>query len=449
MNLLSLAGLPYNRYQPQLLEHVTMKKITSFLTKKAGFLSNTRKIQQEADALRVLILTEYNRRNLGVTKTTAVASHLSTTTTTTDAANPATTSTAPDDTKAYTMDELLDATPVGQVSMREWLSDLSHDEVLSYNHNNLHTQVLAMFRALHQVHQHVYENAQAQESLDAADAHAFSKTQDTSNMHRMLKEQCGFCLRVDASTVSHTNTKEGNAPPAHQAHQADQTQQAVDGVYINGTARAGAVLGFFPGITYLRDRVHAGDFKLRIEERGGLSDYVYMRSDRSLVDGSQRVGLLNSFALGHLVRHPSKYNHNHNHNSGRGESNATRSHLVALPNVVTFPFDYPIDDGKETNTRDDETVVEDLSSLAEASPSNFFPFELRPYIPNAYNTPPGMLSPDSSKQSFAQGAVIIALNDLQDGDELFCDYRLNPSVPLPKWYCPVDEERSQRYWGEK
>ena len=68
-----------------------MKKFTSFLTKKAGFLSNTRKIQQEADALRVLILTEYFRRNLGVTKTTAVASHLSTTGTT-DAANPATSS---------------------------------------------------------------------------------------------------------------------------------------------------------------------------------------------------------------------------------------------------------------------------------------------------------------------------------------------------------------------
>ena len=116
-----------------------MKKFTSFLTKKAGFLSNTRKIQQEADALRVLILTEYFRRNLGVTKTTAVASHLSTTGTT-DAANPATSSATssatPDDLKAYTMDELLDATPVGQVSMREWLSDLSHDEVLSYNHNN-------------------------------------------------------------------------------------------------------------------------------------------------------------------------------------------------------------------------------------------------------------------------------------------------------------------------
>jgi hypothetical protein len=407
------------------------KRLTSILSKKAGFLSSTRKIQQEADAIRVLVLSEFFRRNLGRTSTNIKSTSIS------------------DDVKAYTMDELLDATPVGEVSMREWLSGLSYQEVLSYNQSNLHHQVLQLFRHLHQVHQHVYitantTNQPIDTAFDAADAYSFSKSTDnTSEMYQMLQELCGFSLHVDTSKVSNIDSTDEN------------DHQLVDGVYIKGKASAGAVIGFFPGVTYLRDRVHAGDFKLRLDERGGKSDYVYMRPDRSLIDGSQRVGLLNSFALGHLIRHPSKFKnssgcHNSNKKRGDGGRSSSGASLVALPNVMTFPFDYPLEDGKEElsdgiiSKIDENSNIDDVSTLR---PSNFFPIELRPYIPNAYNTPPGMLSPESSRESFAQGAVIIALNDLEDGDELFCDYRLNPSVPLPKWYCPVDEERSQKYWG--
>ena len=127
-----------------------------------------------------------------------------------------------------------------------------------------------------------------------------------------------------------------------------------------------------------------------------------------------------------------------------GERSArSRAHLVAAPNVMTFPFDYPIEDGKESSTAAGNVTEVSL----DVSSANYFPVELRPYIPNAYHTPPGMLAPESAKQSFAQGAVIVALNDLQDGDEIFCDYRLNPNIALPKWYCPVDDDRSNKYWG--
>ena len=78
---------------------------------------------------------------------------------------------------------------------------------------------------------------------------------------------------------------------------------------------------------------------------------------------------------------------------------------------------------------------------------DFFPKELRPYIPNAYATTPGMLAPQSSKENFAQGAVIVALRDLKDGEELFCDYRLNPKIVLPEWYCSVNEETNEKFWG--
>jgi len=38
------------------------------------------------------------------------------------------------------------------------------------------------------------------------------------------------------------------------------------------------------------------------------------------------------------------------------------------------------------------------------------------------------------------------VRDLKDGEEIFCDYRLNPKVSLPKWYCPVDEKRAENFW---
>ena len=373
-----------------------LKRFSQFLTKKAGFLSSTRKWQQEADALRVLILTEYRRRELAAVQQSTVQDGDNNTTATKNLAM-----------KAYTMDELLDNTPVGDVSMREWLGELSHSDGLAYNQQNLRSQVVRIFRYLHDVHIDYYRQAQ---QVEAADAHSFAKTQDTRHLHNMLSASCGFCLDVGDSAVS------------------AESDGTIDGVYIRGKARAGTVVGFFPGVTYLRDRVHAGDFTARLDERGGRSDYVYMRSDRSLVDGSQRVGKLNPFALGHLIRHPS---------CGKPAS------LIAKPNVITFPFDYPSKDGKEPDVENITSYVETLSAEA----SNFFPTELRPYIPNAYSSPPGMLSPESAKESFAQGAVIVAVRDLEDGEEIFCDYRLNPKVPLPSWYCPVDAKKVEEFWG--
>ena len=418
-------------------------RMKSLLTKKAGFLSNKRKIQQEADALRVLILSEYQRKEMAKT---------------TDDISPDTTK---DTVQAYTMDELLDTTQVGEVSLRDWLSDLSHNEVLSYNQRNLHHQVIKIFRSLHQVHQELYNSSVSKtdvdgdqqqmhhRGMDAADARGFAKSQDTSPLHTMLETSCGFCLDVGTSKVS-TETKN------------------IDGVFVRGDVRAGSVVGFFPGVTYLRDRVHAGDFKARLDERGGRSDYVYMRPDRSLVDGSQRVGKLNPYSLGHLIRHPStvriimekeereeregkeerereeekEKDSNRMHpgaGAGAGAGGRNAAQIVAAPNVITYPFDYPIEHAieKEEEEGDHEE---------DPSASNYFPTELRPYIPNAYSSPPGMLSPESAKESFAQGAVIVAVRDLKDGEEIFCDYRLNPKVSLPKWYCPVDEKRAENFW---
>jgi len=299
------------------------------LTSSAGFLSETRRLQQEADALRLLLVTEFRRKKLNTQETSSSKQ------------------------QALSLDELLDHMQVGSISMREWLMDLRHAEVLIYTQQNLHRQVVNLFRSVSKVHHNIYNNNKDNNNKDnnnqvhskttetetnpnshptsnptlnqtsyAGDAQSFSKTEDTNEMQDQLKQSCGFCLNVKHSSVSSIQSK--------------TRSNIIDGVYINGTAMAGAVVGFFPGVTYLRDRVHAGDFNSRMIERGGKSDYVYMRPDRSLIDGSQRVGKLNPFALGHLIRHPSQ--------KLEGERSPK---LIAHPNVMTFTFDFPLKDGQE------------------------------------------------------------------------------------------------------
>ena len=400
------------------------------LTSSAGFLSETRRLQQEADALRLLLVTEFRRKKL---KNHHVSNNSDSTS----------------KQQALSLDELLDHMQVGSISMREWLMDLRHAEVLIYTQQNLHRQVVNLFRSVSKVHHNIYNNNKdnnnqvhskttetetnpnshptsnptLNQTSYAGDAQSFSKTEETNEMQDQLKQSCGFCLTVKHSSVSSIQSK--------------TRSNIIDGVYINGTAMAGAVVGFFPGVTYLRDRVHAGDFNSRMIERGGKSDYVYMRPDRSLIDGSQRVGKLNPFALGHLIRHPSQ------------KLEGELAKLIAHPNVMTFTFDFPLKDGQEEIglTHNGEIIHQGDVDDSASNMFDFFPKELRPYIPNAYATTPGMLAPQSSKENFAQGAVIVALRDLKDGEELFCDYRLNPKIVLPEWYCSVNEETNEKFWG--
>lgn len=62
----------------------------------------------------------------------------------------------------------------------------------------------------------------------------FQKQETDVQRNAAVQERVGFSLRVQASSVGH----EGNA--------------AGDGVWLRGSARAGAVVGLYPGIVYTR-----------------------------------------------------------------------------------------------------------------------------------------------------------------------------------------------------
>ena len=46
----------------------------------------------------------------------------------------------------------------------------------------------------------------------------------------------------------------------------------------------------------------------------------------------------------------------------------------------------------------------------------------------------------------AKTILLVATRDIEDGEELFIDYRLSLNVPHPTWYHVVDEEASRRIW---
>lgn len=56
-------------------------------------------------------------------------------------------------------------------------------------------------------------------------------------------------------------------------------------------------------------------------------------------------------------------------------------------------------------------------------------------------------NPDQS--ALIQTVVMVATTDLEDGEELFLNYRLNPKHQerLPPWYAPIDAEEDQRRWA--
>lgn len=45
--------------------------------------------------------------------------------------------------------------------------------------------------------------------------------------------------------------------------------------------------------------------------------------------------------------------------------------------------------------------------------------------------------------------VLVSLKPLEDGDELFLNYRFNPNHPVPSWYTDPFPEESKRRWTQQ
>lgn len=67
-----------------------------------------------------------------------------------------------------------------------------------------------------------------------------------------------------------------------------------------------------------------------------------------------------------------------------------------------------------------------------------FPKNLRKHVPYAYANKPSFLTRLGNVGCFMKGIVMIATRPIQNGEELFLDYRFpdDPDLPWPDWYQP-------------
>lgn len=180
------------------------------------------------------------------------------------------------------------------------------------------------------------------------------------------------------------------------------------GVFIKkGNVVPGTVLAFVPGYVHLTEYASKRQYLDTL-----LPDNEQMlmgRYDGIVIDSRQTDQIPhNPYALAHLVNHvPLNIDKN------------------SKPNVLQLAFDFQSD---------------------PLDISDFFPHELRKYIPNKYAKPPTFLG-TFDRSACMQTVVLLAARHLKEGEELYMDYRLridNASPDkIPSWYRKwgVDEDK--------
>jgi hypothetical protein len=216
----------------------------------------------------------------------------------------------------------------------------------------------------------------------------------------------GFRLRIKHSSVDHP--------------------EAGFGVHVEGLARAGTILAFYPGMIYFPLDPFASQRALW-EKAVRDNGYMISRYDGTIIDGRRwhlkaanlrarteqlrRAGVAvdtfsppagvrrfrNQFAIGNFVNHPPP-----------GKQ----------ANVLQYSY----------NLRSD--VIDE---------------ELQPFLPHEYQRPPGLADLLEPSVLFPS-MLLVAHRNLRD-EELFLNYRFNPRNPYPDWYVQPDPQEAARRWA--
>ncbi|KAL9953151.1 hypothetical protein ACROYT_G040519 [Oculina patagonica] len=175
---------------------------------------------------------------------------------------------------------------------------------------------------------------------------------------------------------------------------------AGNGVFLKGSAVPGSFLTFHPGLVYLSKDVPK---MLNYPNISTDNCYLMSRYDGCILDAKDfntdiqlpcEKRLTHPFAFGHLINHPAP--------GGK-------------PNVMPLNYDIM------------ESFQSDLVYL----------------VPNRYYRVPGILY----KTAAVIRTIIFIATEHIHNEELFVNYRMNPSTKLPDWYTPVDLEEDKRRWN--
>ncbi|KDO21132.1 hypothetical protein SPRG_12913 [Saprolegnia parasitica CBS 223.65] len=167
------------------------------------------------------------------------------------------------------------------------------------------------------------------------------------------------------------------------------------GLFLQGTAVAGTLVALYPGTVYLSEH-----YRKKYFDVVSNNPFARARFDGAIINAKDQViPHANHYALAQMVNHPPA-----------GTS----------PNVLPVAFDFP--------------AAEPFTSDAFA-----------PYIPNRYVEQPSLFAM-FGKRGLVPGIALVTLHDVTD-EELFLNYRYNPSLPYPEWYTPVDKDADEKMWG--
>ncbi len=221
------------------------------------------------------------------------------------------------------------------------------------------------------------------------------------------------------------------------------------GLYVEGRAQAGSLLGLYPGTCYMpSDLKHIPGFPNITEN----NDYLMWRYDGIVFDGkdalqSENDGLENDMQEVHeadtqdptsfreepvtCFAHPFSMGHRINHPP-----------LGMSPNCLQFMLDVRL----TPTTRELRGFIpnELFGPVGRNSRSLFERMQnagVRQRVPST-----SAFVSDSTSPLYIPTIAIIATRDLKD-EEVFMNYRYNPSGPdVPSWYHDCDPESSQRRW---
>eukprot|EP00466_Bigelowiella_natans_P000570 jgi/Bigna1/84977/estExt_fgenesh1_pg.C_10522 len=221
---------------------------------------------------------------------------------------------------------------------------------------------------------------------------------------------------------------------------------AGNGVFVQGKAIRGSVLALYPGLFAIPE--HGPEVYETIMERNNKDEhkgYAIARMDSILLDAKYPfqlvskldIAILTYFFYCVILRSVEISSIDDGDDSTWPEyyTPETRRNYKMLaskknPYAVGQYINHPQEQG-----------MQNVQQLAFDFPTDFA-HHLRPYIPTK------LISSNFigfGHRELASTIVYIATRDIED-EEIFVDYRLNPSLPYPEWYLPIDEEAARKRW---
>eukprot|EP00178_Gracilaria_changii_P016449 TRINITY_DN470_c0_g1_i1.p1 TRINITY_DN470_c0_g1~~TRINITY_DN470_c0_g1_i1.p1 ORF type:complete len:302 (-),score=58.42 TRINITY_DN470_c0_g1_i1:876-1781(-) len=247
------------------------------------------------------------------------------------------------------------------------------------------------------------QHASAQQQAHALDAHL------TRQVYQLLRATHGALIDTsDRSIAQVVHAELGYVPviaPSRIAH-------AGNGLFVNGTARAGSVVALFPGLFYQPSELPRN-----------ISDLAIARYDGVIVDSSQDVCINVSFAAHRKqVYHPFGTAHYANHGK---------------PNTLQFLLDI--------QTRSLPAHLSALIPVQRAVTSRSALFGAWADLA-ARQRVAGVHLYTKEGKHVLRTVALVALRDIEHNEEVLFNYRFNPKVAWPEWYEDPEPEITERRW---